>query len=586
MFKRLFFVMLITCCVTSGYAQKIAPRANGVKLAKKEMIVKNHKAFNATKQMTAKELVEGVKGISSPKTAYADGFYYTRPEGSMYTTWGKEGSGYGPIFVVAPPFKEDIKATPVFTEGADTLAFEMRGSQTYDVTTDVYDKANKIITMPSLDPGYLYAMLTMIQGNNEFLLGETNSYIKQNPQYYTRYSSNMDFYPGALSFSDDHSDAGTYILGWGVLDKHYLFGMDTYTREDATTGEKTVYRSVGFEAEFPAPASPLFVEDVFIPAISFSQNPIPEGSSVKMLLYEPSGDKDNPIKKIYATLTATGEDLSEPEEYDNTYGKAWLYNSLTFANWEEDEFGSLSKVPFVIDGPLVVEVYCNDPKVDLGFYGSMNPEEDLLPQAKVSLELNDKTYSLTYQSPLTVPLKFTSFFDAAQIYGVIDDEGYIFLGDAEVVVGKDGKVADDIFVRTAVAWYGCDYDDDGNLIVNTADDGEEQYQFEGLPEWVSSVDVTTEFWGTEGLYAFNVINFTCEPLPADVPGRLAEVYVTGKGVKSAEKIILMQGDVTGIDAIKFDKQYGSKKAYNLAGQRVSKDYKGVILLDGKKYLAK
>ena len=45
-------------------------------------------------------------------------------------------------------------------------------------------------------------------------------------------------------------------------------------------------------------------------------------------------------------------------------------------------------------------------------------------------------------------------------------------------------------------------------------------------------------------------------------------------------------DVTAIDAVGSEKRAVSNVRYNLAGQRVGASYKGVVIMNGKKYLVK
>ncbi len=49
---------------------------------------------------------------------------------------------------------------------------------------------------------------------------------------------------------------------------------------------------------------------------------------------------------------------------------------------------------------------------------------------------------------------------------------------------------------------------------------------------------------------------------------------------------LVEETPTGIDNINADKTVKSGAMYNLAGQRVGKDYKGIVIVDGKKYVQK
>ena len=48
---------------------------------------------------------------------------------------------------------------------------------------------------------------------------------------------------------------------------------------------------------------------------------------------------------------------------------------------------------------------------------------------------------------------------------------------------------------------------------------------------------------------------------------------------------IVPADPTGISSVENDKKV-SNATYNLAGQRVSKDYKGIVIKNGAKYIAK
>ena len=52
------------------------------------------------------------------------------------------------------------------------------------------------------------------------------------------------------------------------------------------------------------------------------------------------------------------------------------------------------------------------------------------------------------------------------------------------------------------------------------------------------------------------------------------------------QFIMLEGEETGISKVVFDFTTGTRAFYNLAGQRVSEDYKGVVIQDGKKVIKK
>ena len=68
----------------------------------------------------------------------------------------------------------------------------------------------------------------------------------------------------------------------------------------------------------------------------------------------------------------------------------------------------------------------------------------------------------------------------------------------------------------------------------------------------------------------------------DVVGIVASVY---KGIPSINLIKVEKSSTTGIDTIKAT-QNENAPIYNLAGQRVGKNYKGVVIQNGKKFIKK
>lgn len=77
-------------------------------------------------------------------------------------------------------------------------------------------------------------------------------------------------------------------------------------------------------------------------------------------------------------------------------------------------------------------------------------------------------------------------------------------------------------------------------------------------------------------------------LPEGIKGRAVVLTVKGKyGAKSPETITLLQGeitrdDITGIEKIVYNGKVADGRTYNLMGQRVDDNYKGVVISNGKK----
>ena len=61
---------------------------------------------------------------------------------------------------------------------------------------------------------------------------------------------------------------------------------------------------------------------------------------------------------------------------------------------------------------------------------------------------------------------------------------------------------------------------------------------------------------------------------------------TGKAATFVTKLVITRGTSTGITNISSETSAKSGAIYNLAGQQVSKDYKGVVIQNGKKFVNK
>lgn len=63
-------------------------------------------------------------------------------------------------------------------------------------------------------------------------------------------------------------------------------------------------------------------------------------------------------------------------------------------------------------------------------------------------------------------------------------------------------------------------------------------------------------------------------------------YLSISGGTSAKNFFALDGTATGINSIAADKANSRDVRFNLAGQRVDKNYKGVVIVNGKKQLVK
>ena len=116
------------------------------------------------------------------------------------------------------------------------------------------------------------------------------------------------------------------------------------------------------------------------------------------------------------------------------------------------------------------------------------------------------------------------------------------------------------------------------------EDKKEQYTLSGIDSWIKSYAIDEDSYREYGL---TVIKFTCESLPSNVAGRKCDILIHGKGVVSDKPITVVQGDVTAaINNVHLSTTTKEYPNYNVAGQRVEKNYKGIIIRNGKKQFNK
>ena len=131
-------------------------------------------------------------------------------------------------------------------------------------------------------------------------------------------------------------------------------------------------------------------------------------------------------------------------------------------------------------------------------------------------------------------------------------------------------------VYTAQPWY----DEDLN----------EYYEIVDAPDWLTAVVADESLRNEDNYTGLEIVSFLCQPLPANVSGRSAVVYVRGRGFTAPQPIYLLQGDVTyeqaAISEVSSAAPVKNAKVFNINGQEVNKSAKGILIQNGKKYINK
>ena len=557
----------------------------------------------------------------------SDKVFYRRPSGSLYGGWNvmNGGGGYYVSTLMIPAFTDVVFEN--VTEGISS--WTVNGN---DATKDVVD-GNYVSNYSRHSTGYgtaMYYAPTVTSGETSYTFGEYNVYVKRKLTTATSGRICTDSI-GSLYAADDH--AATYSNGtwygpmssWGLLDSDNLFGSGKYA-----SGEDTYVSSKAIQV-FPKPASPLFITKLHVQGLTSSQ-PIPEGKQLRALITKvktvtktykdgttedvQTADLDNVIDILYAN---PGDTINFDANHTTTRNKKTLKQGYVIFEkpGEEDAIGNIIPGNIVIgaDEPFAVVIDGFEQEgIDLGLY-AMEVEEydDTVVDGEM---IFDNGRSLSYTGTLALAVGLVGMFDVAyapQIpgYYIFEDENidyrrvsvpvegtashsvedaygnttYETTGSALITGKEEDKGFPGVPVFTNITWYN--EDESPNYYLETADGSE-------WPAWITNYTVFTGY-----KYGMHIVAFEADPLPAGTTGRFAQLKVVGQEANmngevkysaESDNILVIQGevDLTGIEAVKTNatKVQSTSAIYNLAGQRVDQNFKGLVIKDGKKFFVK
>jgi hypothetical protein len=524
-----------------------------------------------------------------PRKDLKSGVYYTRPEGSLYWGTSAEGSYYPLSRLFVPAFSE-VKFKNMCNNAA-AATWSMGGQ---NVSQYFADANNDLVIPFAADEGY--NMPTIAVGSDTYMIGEKT----QNPNASAILCDTIQDH----AFVDQQTSK-TYAFG--SLSTGYLFGTGYFKPTEGEYAGKS-FRSHGFVMECPAPISPLYIERFNAIVYSDSNTPIAEGKEVTMQLrnLEKEETEDGRVRtypgaKILGEMKATKADLSDAlGDFDTELtqtGHAWAYN-ITFSNKTVDRFGNIVDEPIVVNEPFFIVVRGHEQEgVNFGYRINDQPAEDALVYGTYALSFADDdpemtmNYSAWYGERAVVEMSFVGGYDYVEVLEsseLVDNEGnptgekveginvLRVSADGEEIVneGYEG-LQNNVMVNTAFPWL-----DGENYVCD-------------LPEWITNITGESSFGtyqnGQQYYTGQTLVTVECEPLQAGETKRAASLYLEGRGYKTAQPIIVLQGDATIADAIENPvvvKTSMNKGTYNLAGQKVGKNFKGIVIKNGKKEIQK
>ena len=252
----------------------------------------------------------------------------------------------------------------------------------------------------------------------------------------------------------------------------------------------------------------------------------------------------------------------------------------------EDEFGMSETVDYLfIEDEFVIVIEGWDNGTFSGVLGSQeyNFNENTSTWFQATGETRMRSYSGGW------PQLFIGLLDAT--YGYLHTEQ-----DTDLVFNEDGGMS---IIHIDPMYYAIDDEtEEPTYLLNIESIYENDEETDDVPEWVSlsvaNEDYTTatevDDNGQEYTYFVNGIDYdlviTTEALPDGVENRTCQIVFFQTGAKLTVTINQVVGGDDAISTIVEKTPVKNSRSYNLAGQQVGKNYKGVVVKDGKKVIVK
>ncbi len=361
---------------------------------------------------------------------------------------------------------------------------------------------------------------------------------------------------------------GNYIPGFGFYsgfggDYGFISNKTFYNLENYQTTKKwnnTGKKTVGFAEYYVKPVSHVYAESV-----------------VAWYWFDGVKDKTKPLggKTITATICTFGEDnkLKEYATATATDADVVIVSSENSFCYIEFKFSESDPILGDVDAPIVL------------------PDEDFIVMLT---GFEDVTGNFT--SPITSADGFTGFG-----YAILEDQSISTIGytnDPEtpqvslpigfraalpVATYSEVNLPSVLFTEEGGVGAGIEGNDGlyGFSLIYTMSN-KDQWEIVEKPDWITEIELDDEYVADRG-YMFAILK--AEPLPSGTDERSDKVVMELFG-KQLEIPVYQSPNALGVKNISVDRNNNESAAYNLAGQRVNKNYKGLVIKDGRKFMNK
>jgi hypothetical protein len=567
--KGLLFLFALTLGIASGQAQ-----------VNKTTVLSKAKSFQKVQKMDlSKESVAPLMEKSSRVSRRAAGdvsVMYAYPAGPFYYGLTDECYYYQTMQMLTGAFDDTEFSNYTSKEEADD-SFTGITDVTWDWGTD---DAGEAITPFAQRVDENGSMIAQAFGSMRF---PTLKYGDQSFEYTVTSSDGKTTYPcfwtagtegiADFEFSDGNGGTevykgtvGNYIPGLGLYSgfEHAFISNETFYNlenyKTTKTWNNTGKKLIGFAEYYVKPVSYVYAESV-----------------VAWYWFDGVKDKTKPLggKTITATICTFGEDnkLKEYATATATDADVVIVSSENSFCYIEFKFSESDPILGDVDAPIVL------------------PDEDFIVMLT---GFEDVTGNFT--SPITLADGFDGF-----AYAILEDQSLSTIGytnDPEspqvslpigfraalpVATYSEVNLPSVLFTEEGGVGAGIEGNDGlyGYSLIYTMS-GKDQWVIVEKPDWISTIELDDEYVAERGNM---FVTLEAEALPSETDERSGKVVLELFG-KQVEIPVYQSPNALGVKNITLDRNNGNTPAYNLAGQRVNNDYKGLVIKNGRKFMNK
>lgn len=489
----------------------------------------------------------------APRRSIADEVWYQRPEGSMYISGSYSGGYYSYLYM---PAFTTVTWKNMAAKKESSIWELISTQETY--TLDGNADNDLELTLPKIDEGYIssFYIPRMTVGKVSYTFGED---IKRDGDLIN---------PTVALINGDTIDMVTQVnLAAGF---YYGFSNGSSFGNRTTTftgegGEEIPAVSNAIYEFYKKPITPLYVTDIFFRVVNYEGTPL-MNEDTEMKVSFVKIDEDGNFSDIIAEMPFSLADTTYCETEEGMTFGAFLVSQK-----ETDAFGTEFDVPFIVDSEFVIVISgfeqegvnfslymtgdLKDVETDCFLNNGLvtptcrsyvradngEPIGDLYYCQAITKEQSDRyneedgdNYDWTrhYNAVIHIDCMqdVVSIFDEFETMYASTEGGVVY----GIVLEEDEETGELGYVAYPTVQYETTLP---RLSTWEGYEGEENYQFEGVPDWLTIEEHVDDYYEEDFV---TLTRLVAEPLPEGMEGRKAEIaIVSERGARAT--FIVRQG---------------------------------------------